>query len=55
MYYRDLSAFYSEDDDLSNSNGVFYSVGQKQKVSSVESWLHTPTKIKNEINKYNLN
>lgn len=43
VYYGDLSAFYPEDNNFSDSNGIFYSVGEKQKVSSVESWLHAPT------------
>lgn len=41
----DLPAFYPEDNDLPDSDGVFYSVGQKKEISSVESWLHTPTGI----------
>ena len=45
VYYGDLSAFYPEDDNLSDSDGVLYPVGEKQQVSSVESWLHTPTEM----------
>lgn len=37
----DLSAFYPEDDNLADSDWIFYSVGQKKEVSSVESWFHT--------------
>lgn len=43
VYYWDLSAFYPEDNNFSDSDGVLYPIGQKQQVSSVESWLHTPT------------
>lgn len=42
----DLSAFYPEDDNLSDSDGILYPVGQEQQVSSVEGWLHTATEIK---------
>lgn len=45
MYDWDLSAFYPEDNNLSNSDGVLYPVGQEQEVSSVESWLHATTEI----------
>lgn len=45
VYYWDLSAFYPEDNNLSNSDWILYPVGQKQEVSSVESWLHTSTEI----------
>lgn len=43
VYYWDLSAFYPEDNDFSDSDGVLYPVSEKQQVSSMESWLHTPT------------
>ena len=46
MYYWDLSALYPEDDNLSDSDGILYPVGQEQQVSSVESWLHTATEMK---------
>lgn len=43
MYDWNLSAFYPEDDYLSDSDGIFNSIGQKQQISSVECWLHTTT------------
>lgn len=52
MYYWDLSAFYPEDNNFSDSDWILYPVGQKQEVSSVESWLHTSTEIQQiHINK----
>lgn len=44
VYYWDLSSFYPEDNNFSSSDGIFDSVGKKQKVSSVERRLHTPTR-----------
>lgn len=45
----DLSAFYPEDDNLTDSDGIFYSVGQEKQVSSVESRLHTTTGVTNSV------
>ena len=43
VYYGDLAALYSEDDDLPDPDGVLHPVGEEQQVSSVERRLHAAT------------
>lgn len=54
MYFYDsvdygyVSAFNLEDDDFSGSDWLVVVVGEKEQVTSVEGWLHTATKTKQD-------
>lgn len=43
--YRDVSVFDLEHQNLPGLNRVFLVVGQKEKVSSIEGWLHAATVV----------
>jgi hypothetical protein len=41
--YRNLSSFYPENNNFSHSYGIFNSVCQKEKISSMKRRLHAAT------------
>ena len=54
MYDRYFPSFNFKHNYFTNTNRIFFVIGQKQKIASLKSWFHASTKNKQTKPKYDL-